>query len=154
MKINSWNNISNIWDILWYYRAYSCIFPEISEPLTLNIWDYTIVKHFLWFFRDHILWANEGKPLRLQIFSTLEHFLFIFLSLAEEAAMGSLKAERNSISTVEQTALAIIKRNMNKELQCHVWLFSNHNCVVFIWWYFSSEVFEQNVYISSNKTQI
>ena len=30
--------------------------------------------------------------------------------------MGTLKAERNSINIVETTALALIKRNINKEL--------------------------------------
>ena len=34
----------------------------------------------------------------------------------EEAVMGTLKAERNSINIVETTALALIKRNINKEL--------------------------------------
>ena len=71
--------------------------------------------HFLWFFRGF-----KGKPLRLQIFTILEHFLFIILPHTEEAVMGCLRAERNSISGVESTTLAIIKRNVNKELD--MWL--------------------------------
>ena len=38
------------------------------------------------------------------------------LSHTEEAVMGTLKAERNSINIVEVTAVALIKRNINKEL--------------------------------------
>ena len=109
------------------FRACWCLFSEISELVDALL--LIFLSSFLVYLRSLMLflwnfWVwwwlfSEISELVANVcIIYLEYFYCwnLLFNYTEEPVMGTLKAERNSLNIIESTALVLIKRIINKEL--------------------------------------